>query len=391
LIVADLHAAGATIAEATLRVGELASIGTLVYAGGKFFLSWLGDFLGGKRTFLLGMLGAVVSTVLFAVGGSFGALLVTWSANRLSQSIGWPGLAKVTVNWFSYRSYGSVMAVLSLSFLAGDALTRAGVSALIGAGFGWRSIFLVTAAVLAVIAIVDAMFLGKSRTDAGFSAAEVRPDNAFGPEGANDRAHSLPELLAPLLQSPAFLLVCALSFGTTLLREALGLWATTYLVTFAGLAPAQAAGFSATVPAAGVVSVLVAGMWSDRLGPTGRARIAFAGLSLAVLALCAVGVLAKGAAVAAVTLLALVALFNTGPYSYLAGAMALDLGARKGSASAAGVIDGVGYVGGALSGLGIAGLELRFGWAATFFALAALTAVTAGFAAALLRLLRATT
>lgn len=384
LLIADFHAHGETIAQATLRIGALASIGTLAYAAGKFFLSWLGDFLGGKRTFLLGMAGAVISTALFAGGNSFGMLTMAWSANRLSQSIGWPGLVKVTANWFSFRTYGSVMAVFSLSFLVGDALTRLGVGGLIGAGFSWRSIFLISAGVLAAILLANALLLGESRSAEGFSQPDVRPDNAFGVGGAEERPTNAGSLLWPLLRSEGFLIVCAMSFGTTLLREALGVWTSTYLVNSAGLKAAQAALFSAAAPAAGVVSVLVAGWWSDRLGPIGRARIAFAGLGFTAFALCAVALLPRGAGMAAVTLLAIVALCNTGPYSYLAGAMALDYGARKGSAAASGIIDGVGYIGGALSGLGIANIELRFGWSTAFFFLAALTAITAALAAALL-------
>jgi sugar phosphate permease len=39
----------------------------------------------------------------------------------------------------------------------------------------------------------------------------------------------------------------------------------------------------------------------------------------------------------------------TSPYSYLAGAMALDFGAKQAAATSSGIIDGVGYLGGVLS------------------------------------------
>ena len=54
-----------------------------------------------------------------------------------------------------------------------------------------------------------------------------------------------------------------------------------------------------------------------------------------------------------------------GPYSYLAGAISLDFGGKRGGATACGIIDGVGYLGGVLAGegdrarLGHAGLAGR--------------------------------
>jgi sugar phosphate permease len=55
-----------------------------------------------------------------------------------------------------------------------------------------------------------------------------------------------------------------------------------------------------------------------------------------------------------------------GPYTLLAGAIALDLGGRKGSATAAGLIDTAGYAGGTLSGVAIGRLVETRGWAAAF-------------------------
>jgi OPA family glycerol-3-phosphate transporter-like MFS transporter len=71
-----------------------------------------------------------------------------------------------------------------------------------------------------------------------------------------------------------------------------------------------------------------------------------------------------------------------GPYSYLAGAFALDFGGERASATSSGIIDGVGYVGGILSGDSIARVALAYGWRGVFSALAlvaALSALAAGY------------
>jgi OPA family glycerol-3-phosphate transporter-like MFS transporter len=65
-----------------------------------------------------------------------------------------------------------------------------------------------------------------------------------------------------------------------------------------------------------------------------------------------------------------------GPYSYLAGALALDFGGRHGSAMASGIIDGIGYLGGVLAGDSIARISVAFGWSGAFGALAAVAAIS---------------
>ncbi len=61
------------------------------------------------------MVGAILFTLLFMIGGGFPIFTLAWIGNRFVQSLGWAGLVKITSRWFSYSTYGSVMAILSLS------------------------------------------------------------------------------------------------------------------------------------------------------------------------------------------------------------------------------------------------------------------------------------
>ena len=385
LLIAELHARGVSVSDATLQIGTLVSLGTLAYAFGKLFLAGSGDFVGGKRNFLTGMAGAIGFTLLFAAGHGMPVFLAAWVGNRLLQSIGWAGLVKVSSKWFGYSSYGTIMAILSLSYLVGDAVTRGAMGALINVGVGWRTLFIIAASCLAILLLLNAVFLKESSMGAGLPAPEVNPLNVYRSAGTQERPQDIRALLQPLLNSPSFWIVCALSFGTTLVRETFNTWTPTFFVSWAGFSAAQAAAYSALFPTAGAVSVLVAGWLSDRLGTAGRPRISFVAFVLAACTLVLLGLLPKNTGLLAVGLVAAVAMFTIGPYSYLAGAMALDFGGRKGSAFSSGVIDGIGYLGGALSGVAIARLAVTWGWGGAFLSLAVLTAVTAICAALLVR------
>ena len=85
----------------------------------------------------------------------------------------------------------------------------------------------------------------------------------------------------------------------------------------------------------------------------------------------------NGGSLAPTILVGLVGFTLLGPYSYLAGAMSLDFGGQRGSATAAGIIDGFGYMAGWLSGDTVARISVAFGWRDAFLSLAGVSFLTA--------------
>jgi len=326
------------------------------------------------------MVGAAVFTLWFAGSSAIPLLAIAWIGNRLVQTLGWAGMVKITGKWFSYRWYGTAMAIVSLSYLFGDALARRFLAFLITIHLTWRGIFVVAAAVLATILLVCLILLRESPTEIGLSEPEPNPANLFGEDGSQAAPESLRSLLSPFLRSWTFWVVCALSSGTTLVREAFGIWTPTYFFQAVKFTAAEAADRSALFPLLGGVSVLLCGWLSDRLGSRGRAGITYGGLLLSAVALSYLA-LAPVSRSSAVTLVSLVAFLIIGPYSFLAGAISLDLGGKKGAATASGVIDGIGYLGGVLAGDTMARISVTFGWSGFFIVLAAVAFLTsvAGF------------
>ncbi|MFN7995195.1 MAG: MFS transporter [Bryobacteraceae bacterium] len=371
LIIDDLTRRGLTPDQAKIRLGAISSFGVLAYAIGKFFLGGAADFLGGRRNFLTGMGGAILCTIVFSLSGSMPVFSLAWIGNRLVQSTGWAGVVKITSRWFSYSSYGAIMAIVSLSYLFGDAAARQFMAWMIGYGLGWRAVFQVAAGTLLVIFVLNLLFLKESRKQIGIEEPHVNPANLFGKHGDDPAPSGLRDLLGPLFRSPSFWLVCFLSLGTTLVRETFNTWTPTYFNQVVGYSKAQSAGMSALFPFFGGVSVLLSGFLSDRLGRGGRAAIIFYGLMGSSVALFALGSLRVGVArFLPAFLVGLVGFLVIGPYSYLAGAIALDFGGKHGSATSSGIIDGIGYLGGILAGDSMARISVTFGWTGAFMALA---------------------
>lgn len=366
---------------AVIRLGTIASLGVAAYAVGKFPAGTMADYFGGRRNFLGGMAGSVFFTLLFALGGGLPLFTLAWVGNRFVQSWGWAGMVKIASRWSSYRTYGTVMGILSLSFLFGDAASRAFLAWLITEGLGWRGIFGVAAATLLLLFFVNLALLRETPSAIGESEPPANP-LAIVVEQEDQRSRpQMWSILKPLFLDVGFWLVCILSFTFTLVRETFNLWTPTYFVRVVGLSPADAARESALFPFFGGLSVLLAGSLSDRLKQGGRPTIIGFGLLLSGIVLFLLGHVSFGdSRVAPVGLVTLLGFLMIGPYSYFAGAIALDLGGKQGSATTSGIIDGVGYLGGILAGDTIARLSIANGWRGAFTTLAIIVWLSSIFA-----------
>ncbi len=193
-ITEDLVAGGLDPGAAKDRLGWAVSLGTIGYALGKFAAGSLTDLLGGRRNYLIGMAGAVACTVLLPFSGSLPVFTLLWFSNRLIQSLGWPGMVKLTSRWISHANYGMVMGVISLSFLFGDAAARAFIGRLIDAGLGWRAIFWIAGGILGVLLVVNMVLIRETPTELGLPEPETNPRNLFGAKGEDPH----PEAVGPL-------------------------------------------------------------------------------------------------------------------------------------------------------------------------------------------------
>ena len=377
LLARELARQGIPYDAALVRIGAITSLGILAYALGKPFIGGLGDYWGGRINFLLGLGGATLFTLLFAVCGALPLFTTAWFLNRLLQSGAWAGLLKVSSRWFDYSSHGAIIGVLSLSYLIGDAGAREWMGRLIAHGYGWRSLFALAAAVSGTMLIANLVLLRESRAATGYGDTIANPVNVFAHSKAPPA--TVRERLGPLLRSPAFLMVCVLSLVCTIVRETFNDWTPVYMRDFVHLSMSDAAGLSAIFPGVGAISVLLTGWLGDRLGANGRPLLLFAGLTATTVTLALLTTIHRGATDAAlpIALIGVVAFCLLGPYAYLGGAMALDFGGKAAGAVASGIIDGVGYLGAVSAGIGGAKVAVAFGWRGVFATLAVIGTVGA--------------
>jgi OPA family glycerol-3-phosphate transporter-like MFS transporter len=351
-------------------LGILKSAGLITYGISVFLNGPLADRIGGKRAILIGAAGSAAANVTFALLGSrlaaggggrpaAVALAFVCAANYYFQSFGALSIVKVNAAWFNVRERGGFAGIFGIMIQLGRLLPFA-VGAQLLAHLPWPSVFLVPAAMLILLFILDSFLVEDSPDKAGLGHFDT------GDESAEDAARpaTLSFVLRKVFATKVAWVIAGASFCTGIVRQGiLDQWSILYFKEVYGLAPnapivqlLQAW----LIPALSVVAGLSAGFASDRIFGARRGPvicIAFCGQLLALLLLGQV----QAALPAALVLAGLQFFINAG-HSLIGGAASMDFGGRKAAATAAGLFDGMQYVAGSVVGYGMGALLQRHGW-----------------------------
>lgn len=350
------------------EIGRVVSIGTAAYALGKLTLGPLVDRIGGRIGFLAVLFAVALFGAASALAPSLALLTVAYGANRAAGAAGWPAIMKLVPTWFRAGRQGTAVALLSLSYVAGGVAATLLARQVLAEGGGWRAVLAVPSLALLAIAIV-CVFAVRAGPLGG---AEVPP--------APGSTATPPAPWRVLLARPQFLVVCALSFSLTLMRESFNTWSVDFLVSIqhAGARSLSVAALqSTTFDLAGGVGILAMGAGYDRTPVRVRRWLIARILGALALVLAILPGAAARAPVAGVWLVGAVGLLVYGPYSLLAGVFAVESGGAAAAATASAIIDAVGYLAGILAGEALGRVLDRGGYPLGFECLAAITAVSA--------------
>lgn len=361
------------------QIGIVASVSTLAYMVGKFAFGPLIDRFGGRPSLLLAMLTVALFAAAGGFAGSLAGLTLLYSLNRLAGSAGWGAMVKLVPDWFPARHLPLAMAVLSLSFVFG------GVCATLLAGQiaawsdnDWRWVMSGPALVLAALTLLSWKVLPR--------ACPPRSRAVQG-AGADARARFEFRQVAELVRLPQFWVVCALSFTLTLLRETFNTWTVDFFKEAGGpeLSHRLAAFLSTPFDALGALGIVGLGWCFGRLGPPARRRLLLVILLLLAGLVWALPTLGRGHLGLAMFAVGGVGFLAYGPYSLLAGILAVEIRGQAYVATVAGFVDGTGYLAAILAGQQFGRILDLGGYSLGFGCLAGLAATSAGLCLLLYR------
>ena len=363
------------------ELGKILTFSELAYALGKFTTGPFADRLGGKKIFMIGMVGGILFNFLFPLHPSIFYFTVIWCIVRFFLSMGWGGIIKTMGEWYEPEKNGTVMGLISVNFQFGGVLASLLGGFLITLGVGWAGLFYWPAAIVTVIAIVSQL-ASKAKPQ------DVIPGVRFGKNAGTkksiialhaDDSHSVFMIAGQLFRVPLFRQVLVFSFFIHILRSFFMFWIPKFMVDL-GMGTVNAAFSSAVFPLVGCLGTIGLGWYTDRYAQDGnRSAAMWKMLMGSVFSLLALAFLIPYGLLyqtPIIILLGLSGFFIYGPYSMSAGCMSLDIAGPEGAGTCTGLLDGVGYIGGAVAAFGTGALSDHFGWKEVFLSLSGFALVT---------------
>lgn len=249
------------------QAGLLGSITALVGGLVLPFAGVIGDRWGIKRIILVGIAAAIVGQLLFAWAPDYTLLMLGRAISGIGVGLLFVGPYTMAVNWFEReRRSGIALGVMFTSDGIGTAFALY-VFALVLVAVGWRTGSAIGGGLLAVVFVIATLFLKDAPRDDAPGVAE--------------EADASGRSLVSWLFSRNVLIAAAFFIGEWGIFAVVAVWMPTILIEGAGWDPALAGLFSSLYVLIGMITSIVFGLVSDRMGRR-KGLIVAAGLAMTV-------------------------------------------------------------------------------------------------------------
>jgi len=358
--------------------GLIVTTNLLAYACGQIINGLLTDKMGGKRAMLIGAAGTIVMNVLFGAAsfaGLLGLFVAIWGVNGYVQSFGAPGMVKINAAWFARRERGTFAGIFGFMINLGRFfINKLGPALLAGITIvgvihirplHWRWLFWAPSIVCGIVALFMALTVAETPEQAGYDYVGTR--DSADDAGAHAR---LSEVLRVVLSNP-FIWVTASAYACTgAVRQSVDQWFPRYMQDVHALKlnsdKFQWLGF--LIPLVASCGSLMSGIISDKFFQSRRAPVA--GFLYVVETVIILAAAQFHGTNSAITFFVLISFTANSTHSLLGTAAAMDIGGRKMTGFASGVIDSFQYFGGSLAGLALGMLIDKVGWGSYFYFMA---------------------
>lgn len=328
-----------------------------VYMIGQFLSGAMGDKFGPRLLIGVGMFASALVSIGIGLLPFYWILLGLWSLNGIFQSTGWSNNCKLITSWVPHYKRGRVMGIWAMCYVLGS-ISANFVAGYVMGEYNWQAAFIVTGGMVLVVAVVQAIMLINTPEDVGytFERRSSEPSDKVDSSGSFMR----------MLKNPTILMYGSSYFSLKFIRYTFFTWLPYYLVTSLGYDKSISAYTANSFEIGGVLGIIVGGVLADTLFAKNRGRLAFYGMIGLIISLVGFRMLADAGFWIVVVALAIVGIFLYIADSLVSGTAAQDVGGAEGAASATGIVNGIGSIGGALSGIVPVYVKDTFGWDGVF-------------------------
>lgn len=335
---------------------------SLVYTLGQFLNGFLSDVFGPRKVVSFGLFLAAIGNLFLGMSFSVGIIIFSIAVNGYGQSTGWSGLIKNMTPWFKANERGIVMSWWSTCYVIGAFLatifaTYVAFDMDFLSEWGWKRGYIFPSIIIFVVAFVYLLFTRNNPKEINLpSILENRYE--FKMDGKSEKM----KILGLLLKNNALWIYSICYMILKMTRYAFLFWLPVYLERALKYDVSEAGYMSSVFELIGFFGVIIAGYASDRLFNSKRfstVAIMLIGLGLACLIHPYLVPFGKTATIISI---ALIGMATYGPDSLISTAGSMDVGGKKGAATAAGIINGMGSIGQMFSGYIVILINENYGW-----------------------------
>jgi OPA family glycerol-3-phosphate transporter-like MFS transporter len=360
------------------EMGWIISANLMLYALGQIINGLLTDKIGGKRAMMIGAMGTVLMNFLFGAesyAGHFGLFLAIWGINGYVQAYGAPGMVKMNAAWFARRERGTFAGIFGFMINLGRFfIFQLGPALLAGFTFlgmvhigplHWRWLFWAPSIICFFVAIVMWLVVAETPENAGYDYVGSREST----EDAGSTAR-IADVWNAIVFHPAIWVTAGAYACTGVVRQSIDQWFPRYMqeVFKMDLQSSKFEWLGFLIPLVASCGSLMSGVISDVFFKSKRAPVA------AILYVMETIIILIGAQFhtvnMAILFFVLISFTANSTHSLLGTAAAMDIGGRKMTGFASGMIDSFQYFGGTLAGWALGGLIDLTGWRSYFYFMA---------------------
>jgi len=377
-------------------IGSVLSALFFAYAIGQFINGQIGDRFNAKKIVVIGLFGSAVLNMIFGFTNNFLAgMILIWALNGFFQSMGWAPTVRIVANWFPINQRGKAAGILGSSYQIGNVASWFLAGLVVGL-LGWRWAFWIPAFIVPflllpwILKIKERQVSEERRFEiqllwwrreiiASKSAALISfasrflglekkaEDAGLDPVEIVNKSRGFQDTIKTVLRNKGIWIAAFGLFGLNIVRYGFLDWAPTYFFEVQKAVISLAAFKAIIFPLAGSVGALSAGWISDKFFQSRRAPMAVLMLLILILAIWLFPRVSVGSWLFGLVILAIIGFVTYGPHMIMVTALPMDLGTKEMASSATGFIDGWGYIGATLTGIGTGFLLDNFGWNYAFY------------------------
>lgn len=349
-------------------LGILVTVFSISYGISKFACGILGDKSNPRYFMGSGLIITGLLNIAFGMSSSLWLFVIFWGLNGWFQGFGWPPCARLLSYWYSEKSRGTWWSIWSTSHNIGGAAIPIVVTACVQYN-GWRYAMYIPGLICIVFGFLLFERMRDTPESLGLPTAEEMEGVACVTKTSTEEKLSVKEILIRHILCNKFIWFLALAnCFVYVVRTGINDWTVLFLNEDRGFSLMEAGGAIPWFEVGGMIGMLLAGFFSDRLINGGRGLVSTVFMLMLTVPLFLFWLVPSQSYLVCSGLLFLTGVFLFGP-QMLVGCAAVERSDKQAAGTASGFAGVFGYFGAAVAGYPFGLLIDAYGWKGFFAAL----------------------